>query len=71
MPTLEEHQRILRRAFADYHARNTACRAPGCSWGYVVLDPEDIDWFTEEPRKSHCPKCKGSGFVPRQMELPL
>lgn len=71
MPSLEEHRRILQRAFKDFHERNTVCRADGCKNGYVVLDPADIDWFTEEPRTSHCPKCKGSGFVPRQMELPL
>ncbi|AFU87938.1 hypothetical protein CcrColossus_gp068 [Caulobacter phage CcrColossus] len=71
MPDLEEHLRILKRAFKDFHERNTVCRADGCDGGYVVLDQEDIDWFTQEPRASHCPKCKGTGFVPRQMELPL
>lgn len=62
-------QELLRRAFADYHERNTLCRSAGCNWGYVVPDPTDIDTFTEEPRTAHCPTCKGSGFVPRQRDL--
>lgn len=61
----------LKRAFADYYERNTLCRAPGCDFGFVVPDPDDIDWFTEEPRRAHCPVCKGHAFVPRQQELPL
>lgn len=64
-------QEALKRAFADYHQRNTLCRAPGCNFGFVAPDPTDIDPYTEEPRTEHCPVCKGSGFVSRQQELPL
>lgn len=62
---------LLKRAFADYFERKTLCRAPGCNWGYVAPDPDDIDTFTEAPRTEHCPVCKGHGFVDRQQELPF
>lgn len=69
--SLAERNRLLKRAFDEYHERNTLCRAEGCKWGYVAPDPTDIDDFTQEPRTEHCPVCKGAAFVPRQMELPF
>lgn len=68
---IEDRNAALKRAFDDYYRRNTLCRAPGCTFGFVAPDPTDIDPYTEEPRTEHCPACKGSGFVPRQQELPL
>jgi hypothetical protein len=59
----------LKQAFADYAARKTLCCAPGCQWGYVAPDPEDIDPFTEEPRREPCKTCDGSGHVDRQMDM--
>lgn len=66
-PNLE----AVREGFRRYAERNTVCRAPGCRCGFVAPDPYDIDSFTGEPRRVHCTACKGKGFVPRQMELPL
>lgn len=65
----DEHHAALKQAFADYYRRKTLCRAPGCQWGFVAPDPTDIDSFTEEPRREPCPKCGGSAFVDRQMDL--
>lgn len=64
-------QDALKAAFEQHRQRFTLCLSDDCRWGYVAPDPNDIDSYTEEPRRVPHSTCKGTGFVPRQMELPL
>ena len=58
----------LKAVFRRYHEQNMPCDA-GCQCGFVVTDPADIDPYTQLPRTSQCPRCKGRGFAPRQLDL--
>lgn len=68
--TIDEKFRAgMKKAFERYHDTHSLCRAEGCRWGYVVVDPTDIDSYTNESRTSPCPTCKGKMFVPDQLEM--
>lgn len=67
----EDIRKAVLEAFKNFHETHTVCRAPGCMTGFVALDPNDIDSYTQEPRRSPCPECKGKAFVHIQLELPL
>lgn len=58
----------LKRAFDTHGERNTFC-PDRCRHGYINKVPLVIDTYTGEPHTEHCPTCKGTGFVPRQLEL--
>ena len=58
----------IRAALRAFPERNVLC-PDRCAWGWVATDPTDIDPYTLSPRTSHCPRCKGRGFIPRQSDL--
>lgn len=64
----DREREALREAFRTFSERSVIC-PDRCQCGWIVTDPTDIDSYTQLPRTSHCPRCKGSGFIPRQSDL--